>query len=229
MRLTTTAVVLTDGETPSLVSCRPCTIHGWRPFSVSTQPAVFIRNGSSDRPDGHPQEPAATSPAACAAATAPTAPTSRTRPPQVGHHPHRPVLDEHVRHVVAGPVLLLVLRLELVEPDHLAVPRVRGQQRQQVRDLDDLRRGLVVVAAADLEQRERARLAGRPTAPRPRRSSSAGTCASVTPELAADEHVEHRAGTSTTRASRAERSKTVGVRAAAQVPGRDAEHDDGRR
>ena len=39
--------VLTDGETPSLVCCRPCTIHGCRPFSVSSQPAVLMTNGSA--------------------------------------------------------------------------------------------------------------------------------------------------------------------------------------
>ena len=35
------------GEMPSLVSMRPCTIHGWRPLSVRNQPAVFITNGST--------------------------------------------------------------------------------------------------------------------------------------------------------------------------------------
>ena len=40
-------VVLTVGEMPFLVSMMPCTIHGWRPLSVSSQPAVFIRNGST--------------------------------------------------------------------------------------------------------------------------------------------------------------------------------------
>ena len=39
------SVALTDGETPTTVFIRPCTIHGWRPFSVSIQPAVFMRNG----------------------------------------------------------------------------------------------------------------------------------------------------------------------------------------
>ena len=39
------SVSLTDGETPSAVFISPCTIHGWRPFSVSIQPAVFITNG----------------------------------------------------------------------------------------------------------------------------------------------------------------------------------------
>jgi len=38
-------VALTDGETPLRVSCNPWTIHGWRPFSVSAQPAVFMMKG----------------------------------------------------------------------------------------------------------------------------------------------------------------------------------------
>ena len=40
-------VELTDGETPLFVSMMPCTIHGCRPLSVSSQPAVFITNGST--------------------------------------------------------------------------------------------------------------------------------------------------------------------------------------
>ena len=60
---------------------------------------------------------------------------SGTSDPEVGHHAHRPVLDEHVGDVVTGAVLLLVLRLELVEPGDLPVPRPGGQDRQQVRDL----------------------------------------------------------------------------------------------
>ena len=39
-------VALTDGETPLRVSCRPCTIQGWRPFSVSIQPAVLMTKGT---------------------------------------------------------------------------------------------------------------------------------------------------------------------------------------
>ena len=39
--------MLTVGEIPFLVSMMPCTIHGCRPLSVSSQPAVFIRNGST--------------------------------------------------------------------------------------------------------------------------------------------------------------------------------------
>jgi hypothetical protein len=39
--------VLTDGDIPVFVSMMPCTIHGCRPLSVSSQPAVFIANGST--------------------------------------------------------------------------------------------------------------------------------------------------------------------------------------
>ena len=39
-------VALTEGDTPFLVSIRPCTIQGWRPLSVRIQPAVFMRNGA---------------------------------------------------------------------------------------------------------------------------------------------------------------------------------------
>src|SRR4051794_19668194 len=46
-RLRTISVLLTEGDTPSDVFMRPCTIHGWRPFSVSIQPAVFITSGAA--------------------------------------------------------------------------------------------------------------------------------------------------------------------------------------
>src|SRR5262249_47147624 len=39
------SVELTEGELALTVFISPCTIHGWRPFSVKNQPAVFIRNG----------------------------------------------------------------------------------------------------------------------------------------------------------------------------------------
>ena len=44
--LIASSVVLTEVDTPSAVFISPWTIHGWRPFSVSIQPAVFIRNGA---------------------------------------------------------------------------------------------------------------------------------------------------------------------------------------
>src|SRR5262249_23000812 len=47
IRLIHSQVTLTVGEIPSLVSMMPCTIHGCLPLSVSNQPAVFIRNGST--------------------------------------------------------------------------------------------------------------------------------------------------------------------------------------
>ncbi len=37
--------MLTLGEFASAVFSSPCTIHGWRPISVSTQPAVVAMNG----------------------------------------------------------------------------------------------------------------------------------------------------------------------------------------
>ena len=189
MRLITISVVLTDGEMPSAVCIRPCTIHGWRPFSVSIHPAVLHdeRHGTAQIAT-HRNRAGGRQLLAPASATAPTAP-SRRAPGcrQVRHHPHRPVLDEDVRHVVARAVLLLVLRLELVEavtwPSQVPVAS------------SDSRCGISMIlvgvwsllSAADLEERERARLAGRPTAPRPRRSSSAGTSSSTHAELAADD------------------------------------------
>src|SRR6476619_6334140 len=45
-RLIATQAVDTLGEFASLVSRRPCTIHGWRPISVSTQPALAEMYGN---------------------------------------------------------------------------------------------------------------------------------------------------------------------------------------
>ena len=39
------SVDVTDGDAACAVVINPCTIHGCRPDSVSSQPAVFIRNG----------------------------------------------------------------------------------------------------------------------------------------------------------------------------------------
>src|SRR2546429_9749677 len=44
-RLIQMSVCVTEGELAFAVFIRPCTIHGCRPFSVNSQPAVFIRNG----------------------------------------------------------------------------------------------------------------------------------------------------------------------------------------
>ena len=71
-------VVLTDGDIPFLVSMMPCTIHGWRPLSVSSQPAVFIRNGSTDHQVAHHRNTREVASFSAASATAPTAHTSRT-------------------------------------------------------------------------------------------------------------------------------------------------------
>ena len=40
------SVSVTDGEAASDVFIRPWTIQGWRPLSVKSQPAVFMRNGA---------------------------------------------------------------------------------------------------------------------------------------------------------------------------------------
>ena len=41
------SVADTDGDTPLAVFMSPCTIQGWRPFSVSIHPAVLMRKGRS--------------------------------------------------------------------------------------------------------------------------------------------------------------------------------------
>ena len=45
IRLIQMSVAVTERELALTVFCRPCTIHGCRPLSVSSQPAVFMRNG----------------------------------------------------------------------------------------------------------------------------------------------------------------------------------------
>ena len=45
IRLIQMSVALTPTEFALTVFSRPCTIHGWRPLSVSSHPAVFIKNG----------------------------------------------------------------------------------------------------------------------------------------------------------------------------------------
>src|SRR5450755_705554 len=45
IRLIAMSVEVTDGEFAFTVFISPCTIHGCRPLSVSSQPAVFIKNG----------------------------------------------------------------------------------------------------------------------------------------------------------------------------------------
>ena len=45
IRLIQMSVALTASEFALTVFNSPCTIHGWRPDSVSNQPAVFIKNG----------------------------------------------------------------------------------------------------------------------------------------------------------------------------------------
>ncbi len=45
MRLIASHVVPTAGEFAPLVLSRPCTIHGWRPISVSIQPNAHATKG----------------------------------------------------------------------------------------------------------------------------------------------------------------------------------------
>src|ERR1700761_2815565 len=47
IRLIHSSVEVTFGEAALTVFINPCTIHGWRPDSVSSQPAVFIKNGAA--------------------------------------------------------------------------------------------------------------------------------------------------------------------------------------
>ena len=158
-------------------------------------------------------------------------PPEQEHPPQadqehhggdVGHHPHRPVLDEDVRHVVAGAVLLVVLGVDLRQALHLAVPGAGGQDGQQVRDLDDLGRGFVLVVAADLDHRERARLAGVPV------GLGGGdlhrlVVGLVDAEPAADRELQHGRDGEHEQAKLRAAAEQLHVLAAAHVPGRHGE------
>src|SRR5580698_6326369 len=46
-KLVITEAMPTDGETAWDVFINPNTVHGWRPSSVNSQPAVLARNGSA--------------------------------------------------------------------------------------------------------------------------------------------------------------------------------------
>jgi len=96
------------------------------------------------------------------------------QPRHVGHDPHGPVLHKDVGHVVPRAVLLLVLGVQFAQADDLAVPRVGGEQAEAVGHGDDLRRRLVVLPPPIWKSENEQ--AGRwSTAPRPPRSSSAGS------------------------------------------------------
>ena len=45
------SVEVTEGELALIVFISPCTIHGWRPFSVNSQPAVFMMKGVTTAPN----------------------------------------------------------------------------------------------------------------------------------------------------------------------------------
>ena len=154
-------VALTPGDTPAEVLSRPWTIQGWRPFSVRNHPAVFMRKGATTAQVATARKARERSNRCLHTAHAPHRANKQDQGGDVRHDPHRPVLKKNIPDVVASSVLLLVHGVDLVEALDLAVPAVGGQQREQV-DLENLGRGLVVIPAADLEQRTRARLAGVP-------------------------------------------------------------------
>ena len=56
-RLIQMSVDDTEGDAALAVFIRPWTIQGWRPLSVNSHPAVFIRNGAHHHPRCDPQEP----------------------------------------------------------------------------------------------------------------------------------------------------------------------------
>ena len=185
--LNATVAVPTDGDTPFLVFMQA--LHDPRLAAVLREhPAGGVddqrRYGGPDR---DAQEPPPIRRAASAEQPAAPDREQEEQPRGVGHDAHGPVLDEDVRHVVARAVLLLVLRVDVVEPLHLAVPGVGREQRQQVRDLNDLGGRLVPIAAADLEHRERARLARLPLC-LGRRDLHRLVAVLDDAELAADEH-----------------------------------------
>src|SRR4029453_15184887 len=137
--------VPTLGELASSVFSSPCTIHGWRPISVRTQPAHAAMYGNayarialhwnqravSSFPSGdsHP------APLELPLPVQPRAHRSdhEHQHAREGHYPHRPVDDPHVRHVVARAVLALLLGLELVEALDLAVERARRHVPEESR------------------------------------------------------------------------------------------------
>ena len=174
--LVTTRVVLTDGETPLLVIIRPCTIHGCRPFSVSIQPAVLMTNGS-----GTAQTASRRTTRAVEVVRARSASTPRARRGTPGPRctPSRASTSTGRRRSARsrpGPYCCSYCGLHLVEALHLPVPGVRGQQGQQVRDLNDLRGRLVARLPPPISKMENGRAGRSPTAPRRPRSSSVGTC-----------------------------------------------------
>src|ERR1700722_142219 len=91
--------------------------------ALGQQPARGVQHERQHgSPDRHPQEhPGRRQPFSTNQPQSPQC-DEQDHDPQVGHRPHAPVLDEHVRDVVAGSELLAVLLLERIQPDDLAVP-----------------------------------------------------------------------------------------------------------
>ena len=135
-RLSPTDQVLDVGETAFSVFSSPYATQGWRPASVRIQPAKFEKKGNAI-----PTIAARWNHFALLELLPPEQPAAPEREqdgerPEIGHHPHAPVDELDVRDVVPRPVLLLVLRLKLVDPDDLAVERVRREEREQAGDLE---------------------------------------------------------------------------------------------
>ena len=84
-------VALTVGDTPFLVSISPWTIHGWRPFSVSIQPAVFMRKGRITAQTARRRNHFAVARVLAAQRATPPQREQKDQAGQVGHDPHRPV------------------------------------------------------------------------------------------------------------------------------------------
>ena len=120
--------------------------------ALGQQPASRVHQKRGDgEPRGDQQEPLGF--AQGLAADQPEAPQGEQSDErgQIGHDPHPPVLNEDVRDVVPWPVLLHVLRLQVVEALDLAVEVIGGEDREKIGYLPDLGGSLVVVPATDLE------------------------------------------------------------------------------
>src|SRR5260370_4815672 len=80
-------VELTEEEIPFFVSMMPCTIHGCRPLSVSSQPAVFIANGSTAAQIATHRNRRGRAPFPPPTRHSPPHPTSRAKAPADPHTP----------------------------------------------------------------------------------------------------------------------------------------------
>ena len=118
--------------------------------------------------------------------------------------------------------------LELVDPDDLALERVRGEEREQARDLDVERRRLVVHGeAADLEEREAGRLLRVPERLGGGDLHRLGV-GDGDAELAPDPELDERDGQRDDDRELRRAAEDLDVPALQQVPAGDAEHEEAR-